>query len=317
MSNDPTGPSQNESLSKASHDPEFMKEFEKLIKRYAEAVSDGNAQEEQSAAMQTLMMVTEEATKNPTPNLLLKNEAHTCESQGDWAGAEAAYRKVLALEESLGNFGMIAKAHMDLCRLLRVLGRLDEAWQFACEAVAAARRTQIFSVLAMALDLQAHCALGREDRAAALKASSEAVQVIEPGRIYDSMRAKALIAHARCSLACGDPAAADSDLASSWELIQARFSTMMPGPLLTWANWWEVKSQLEEQRRNLNGAREAMSRAIEYFRRLQGPYGLLAVSRALQQASRLSTQAEDLLQAERASAEAKQIRSDLRLGFDR
>jgi tetratricopeptide (TPR) repeat protein len=316
MSNDPIGPSQNEPLPKASHDPGFMKEFEKVIKRYAEAASDGRAEEAQNAAMQALMMASEDAVKNPTPNLLLKKEAHSCETQGDWAAAEAAYRKALALEESSGNLGMIAKAHMDLCRLLRVLGRLDEARQFACEATAAARRTQIFPVLSMALDLQAHCALDRGDRAAALKASSEAVQVIEPGRIYDSMRAKALITHAKCSLASGDSAAADADLVSSWELLQARFSTLMPGPLLTLANWWEVKSQLEEHRRNLNGARESISRAIEYFRQLQGTYGLLAVARALQQASRLSTLAGDLLDAERTSAEVKQIRSDLRLVFD-
>jgi hypothetical protein len=71
-------------------------------------------EEVQNAAMQALLMAGEEALKNPTPSLLLKQEAGDCEDKGDWAGAEAACRKVVALEESLGNFGMIAKAYMDL-----------------------------------------------------------------------------------------------------------------------------------------------------------------------------------------------------------
>lgn len=314
MSDDPKGPDNRAPLSDAAPDAVFIQEFEKVIQSYAEAVTDDKPEEAQNAAMQALLMAGEEALKNPTPSLLLKQEAGDYENKGDWAGAEAAYRKVVVLEESSGNFGMIAKAQMDLSRLLRLLGRLDEAWRFACQATTSARHTEIFPVLLMALSNESLCALDRGDYAGALKTAAEGVQVIEPGKIYEQMSAKALITRARCLLATGDPAGADLDLASSWEKLKARFgSALMPGPLLALANWWEVKSQLEEKRANMEGAREAMARAIGYLRRMQGPYALFALARTLERVSALSSSGGESIEAERASSEAKAIRRDLHL----
>lgn len=314
MSDTPEGSGNKEPLREANPDPLFMTEFEKVIHSYAEAVTDDKPEEAQNAAMQALLMAGEEAVKHPTPSLRLKEEAGNCEDKRDWAGAEAAYRRVLALEESSGNFGMIAKAHIDLSRLLRLLDRHDEAWQFACQATAAARRAKIFPVLVMALSNESLCSLERTDYPAALAAASEGVQVIEPGKIYEQMRARALITRARCLLATGDHAAADLDLASSWEMLNTPLgSTLLPGPLLARANWWEVKSRLEEQRANVEGAREAMHGAIEHLRQLQGTYTLFAVARALERVSRLSILASDSFAAEHAAGEAKAIRRDLHL----
>jgi tetratricopeptide (TPR) repeat protein len=314
MSDDPKGPDNRAPLSDTAPDAVFMKEFEKVIQSYAEAVTDDKPEEAQNAAMQALLMAGEEALKNPAPSLLLKQEAGDCEDKGDWAAAEVAYRKVLALEESSGNFGMIAKAQMDLSRLLRLLGRLDEAWQFACQATVAARRTEIFPVLVMALNNESLCALDRGDYAAALKAAAEGVQVIEPGKMYELMRAQSLVTRARCLLVTGDPAGADLDLTSSWETLKARFgSASMPGPTWALANWWQVKSQLEEKRSNVGAAREAMAKALESFRQLQGPYALFAVARALERVCALSSLGGDPIEAERASTEAKAIRRDLHI----
>lgn len=286
-----------------------MKQFEEVIRSYADAVTQDRQEAAQAAAMQALLMAGEEALRNPTPNLLLKQEAQDCEARGDWMAAEAAYRKVLALEERSGNFGMIAKAHLDLSRLLRVLGRLEEACQSASQATVAAHSAQIFPLLVRTLESQAYCALDKGDLTAALAAASEAVQIIEPGKIYDLMRAKALITRAQCLLASGERASAESDLAQSWELLQTRSgSAIIPGPLLRLASWWEVKSQLEEQLRNPNAAREAMSQAVKYLRQLQGPYAQLALARTLQGVSRLSSEAEDSSEADRASTEAQEIR---------
>jgi len=313
MSNVPVDPGNSEAVPPVGSNAQFMKEFEKLIHSYADAVSKDKPQEAHNAAMQALLMAGEEALRNPTPSLLLKQEAADCEASGDWSGAETAYRKVLAMEETSGNFGMLAKAHMDLCVLLRTLARLDEASQFAAYATDAARRTQIFPVLVRALELQSFCALDRGDVAMALTSASEALQVIEPGKMFMLMRAKALITRARCEVAADQTEAADSDLASSWELLQARASPVTPGPLLALAYWWEVKGRLGEHRGNLPRAREAMTRAIEYFRQLNGPYAMVAVARALQQLSKVLGQTGDSLSAERASAEAKAIRSELHL----
>ena len=253
--------------------------------------------------------------QDPTPSLLLKQKARDSEDSGDWVGAEMAYREVLALEESLGDFGMIAKAHLDLSRLLRLLGRLHEAWQFACQATASARRTRIFPVRVMALGNESLCALDRGDSAVALKAASEAVQVIEPGKIHDVMRARAQVTRAGCLVATGDPLSADSDLWSSWDMLKfPPFGSMpMSGPVVALANWWEVKSQLEEQRGNVGGARAAMARAEGHLRLLQGPYALFARAKVLDHVAALSSLAGDSPAAERAAAEAKGIRIDLRV----
>jgi tetratricopeptide (TPR) repeat protein len=218
------------------------------------------------------------------------------------------------LDESAGNFGMIAKAQMDLCGLLRQVGRMDEAWQFACAATISARRAEIFPVLVMALEREAFCALDRGDLVKALAAASEAVQVIKPGKVHDGMRARALTTRARCLLAHGNLSEAELDLDSSWELLQARSGLqMLPGPIFTLANWWEVKSQLEATQGNLASAREAITRAIGYGRQLNGPHALLGLARALEKLGEISRMDGDWSAEERATREARSIREELHL----
>jgi tetratricopeptide (TPR) repeat protein len=296
----------------AAGDPPFMKKFEELIGSWAEATSEGKTEEAYAAAMQALIMAGEDALRNPTPELLLKQEADDLEHMGNWAEAEAVRRKVLSLEETSGNFGLIAKAQMDLCRVLRVVGRGEEASQFASAATASARRADIFPVLVMALECEAWCALDRGDSPKALAAASEAMQVFEPGKLFDQMRAKALTNRARCLLANNDSAGAETDLAASWELLQAHAgSRVMPGPILTLANWWEVKSQLEERQGKLESAREAIARAVEYRRRGESPYALFTLARALQKLGEISRAAGDLAGGDQAFNEAKSIRQRL------
>ncbi len=291
-----------------------MKEFEKVIMSYAEAASAGKTEEAHSAALQALIMAGAEALKNPTPALLLREEADDLESKGDWSGAEAVRRKVLALEASSGNLGIAVKAQMELCRLLRSVGRSDEACELASVATDSARRTGIFPLLVMALENEIFCVLDRGDFPKALAAASEAVQVIEPGKLYDQTRAKALTARARCWLANDSLASAETDLASGWELLQAQSgSCIMPGPIHTLANWWEVRSQFEERQGNLQSAKEAMKRAIEYRRQLQGPYALLVLARALDGFAKISRADGDLSGEEQALNEAKSIREGLHL----
>jgi hypothetical protein len=69
------------------------------------------------------------------------------------------------------------------------------------------------------LEQQAGCALARSNFAAALDAASEAVAAIEPGRVFDKLRAGAWVARARCRMACGDWSGGESDLAASQALL--------------------------------------------------------------------------------------------------
>jgi tetratricopeptide (TPR) repeat protein len=293
----------------------FMKRFEQTITSYAEAAEAGNAEKAQRVAMEALIMAAEEATRNPTPSLLLKQEAADCETKGDWAGAEEAYRKVLALEESTGNFGLIAKAHMDLSKTLRMVGRLAEARQFAENATECARKAQCFPVLVMALEHLVSCAEEKGDTETAIAAASEMVQVIEPRRLYDSMRARALVHRARCRIAKNDLENASADLASSWEFLNSpSVSSKMIGPNGTRAGWWEVKSRVLESQGALKDAQEAMAEAIEIRRQMQcWSSARFALAGALERLGDLAKQSSDFVASEKAIAEARSIREDLRL----
>jgi len=87
-----------------------MDKFTRGLDAFQKSVSARNAEQVEAAALDMLAAATEHAEQNPTPQLTLKLAAGECEARGDWAGAEACYRKVLALEEATGNCGLIPKS---------------------------------------------------------------------------------------------------------------------------------------------------------------------------------------------------------------
>jgi tetratricopeptide (TPR) repeat protein len=184
----------------------------------------------------------------------------------------------------------------------------------AASATAAARQAEMFPILVLALENEISCALARQEPQAALTAAIEMVQVIEPGKLYDSMRARALTSHARCLAATGDLAEAESRLAASWDLLQASgICQNLPGPIFALANWWEVKSQVLEQQGKIEDAREALTHSINYRRQNDSPYAVFLLIRTQEKSAALSQRAGDLTQAERAAAEANSLWKDLRL----
>ena len=62
-----------------------------------------HVEQAEAAGLNVLSLAAEEAEKNPTPELALREEARQCEARVDWAGAEACYHKVLALARTLGH----------------------------------------------------------------------------------------------------------------------------------------------------------------------------------------------------------------------
>ncbi len=314
VSGDDNNPGKLQVPSDDAPDSAFMKKFEEALGTWAEATEADNAEDAQAAAMELLALTADLQLKNPSPDVRLMNEADDLECEGGWGEAEAVRRKVLALEESSGNFGMIAKAQMDLCRSLLQVGRGEEAWQLAGAATVSARRINISLLIVMALLNEAFCALAMEDPGRALAAASEAVQLIEPVKLQANMRAKALTARARCLLATGDPAGAEEDLASAWELLPANPGLMMmPGPIWTLANGWEAKSRLEHRLGNDFRAREAITLAIEHRRHAEGAHALLALARSLELLGEISRAGGDLAAEEQALHEAKSIREGLHI----
>src|SRR3954452_1288914 len=148
--------SENEKSSEPN--PEFMKDFQKKIEAYASAAEAGDQDTATQAAFAALTMAGFEAMNNPTPEIVLGQEAQEHEAAQNWAGAEAAYRKLLALHEASGNPVFVIKPHLDLSRLFSLLNRHDEAWEQACAASEAGRKADMFMLLIRALDNEAECA---------------------------------------------------------------------------------------------------------------------------------------------------------------
>jgi tetratricopeptide (TPR) repeat protein len=147
---------------------------------FQKGASTGNSEQMEAAALNAFVAAAEEAERNPSASLLLKNAASECEARGDWAGAEARYREVLALEEASGNHGLIFKARYDLSGLFQLLGNLERASAWVLAATDSARQADCFPLLFMALENQARFALKRSDYAGALEAASEAVAIVKP-----------------------------------------------------------------------------------------------------------------------------------------
>jgi tetratricopeptide (TPR) repeat protein len=297
-----------------------MREFRRAIEDFQKGAESRSPGQMEAAAISALTAATELAEKNPTPDLELKQRADDCESRGDWAGAEARYRQALEYVQSQANPGMVSKAHHDLGRLYQLIGELDKAEESARAAIAAARQARLFPLLVMGLELQASCALKRSDGAGALKAISEALSVIEPGPIYEGMRAGALVARARCRMASGDWAGAERDLiASKLLLLNSTVSPLFAGAHGRVAQWWEATAENRAHKGDLEGALEAWEEAVKSRRHVaslahvSGPYtqaSLADVLKKFGQACEAAGRTED---ASRAMTESDSIRSELRL----
>ena len=163
--------------------------FIRAITAYSAAAEQGNAEQLESAALEVFTLAVQRAEKNPSPDLALTKEAAACEERGDWPGAESRYRQLVAMAEASARLPQLSQANLKLCQLFLLLERFDAASEYAASASAAARRADISSLLVVALQTQAICALRRSELAGALQAATEAVGLVEAGRQHDHLRA--------------------------------------------------------------------------------------------------------------------------------
>ena len=294
--------------------PASMDAMMRALEAYKEGTLANNAEQVEAAALDALRIAAEEAEKNPSPELVFKMEAGDCEARGDWAEAEACYRKALSIQEATGNFGLVFKTHYDLGRLFLLVGDLEKAETCARAATAAARQTDLSAVQVMALQNQANCALRRLDYAGALEAASEAVALVEPGRLQDRRRASAWVTRARCRLAAGDLEGAGSDLAACQPILLGRDeSPMFAGVHSDAAAWWEVAAGIRARHRDLAGAVEAWTQAVKGRRHVaslghvSGPHTFAALACALRHLGEALHAAGQPEESQAALAEAQQI----------
>jgi tetratricopeptide (TPR) repeat protein len=316
----PGDPNTSEKTENISGPP---KAFLEAIEAFQKGAAAGNSEQMEAAALNALAVAAEEEVRNPTPSVTLKTEAGECMAQGDWAGAEAKYRNVLALEEASGNHGLIFKAHYDLSRLFNLLGDLERAFVWARTATDEARKAHCFPVLVMGLVNQANCALKRLEHSAALEAASEAVAIVEPGRMYESMRAGALVVRARCHLALNDIASAETDLAVSRPvLLDRQVSLFFAGANSRAAEWWEATAEVCSLKGDVMGACDAWAEAVKIRRNVAslmhvaGPGTRAALAHSLRRLSESLQVAGKQEEGPVAMAEAQHIWAELGLPHD-
>jgi tetratricopeptide (TPR) repeat protein len=269
--------------------PGLLDRFKQLLEEFAESKMAGDEPAAMTKALEAFSLASEETARNPTPELLMMEEADDRECHGDWAAAERARREVLRLSETEGNLGIIAKAHHDLSQFFQLRGRLDEAWTSALDATAAARRFELDMALAMMLENEAWCALIRGQADRALQAVEEGLNQLEATPMTRTSHARLRVLEARCLAARQDWSAAEVVLAKAREWMDADgLSSVCPGPIATKAACWEVEAALCTGRNDPEGAVEAWRKAVEMrrsrtgFAHLRGPYTLMGLGRALE-----------------------------------
>jgi tetratricopeptide (TPR) repeat protein len=298
---------------------EFNRKFGELVVTAAGAANAGKDEDAQQAAMKMLLMAGAKALKNPGPDTELGNTISACEGSGDWAGAEKARRKLLALRKQEGCAGMITKAQFDLSRLLRLLGRLDESWRYARAACKSASEADLAPLTVMTLENEAQCALERKDAGRALAAAEEAITLVKPERMQNLIRLRTLTLRAHCLLETGDEAGAERDLKAASKLESDLVFAGMGGAINAQARRREIQAELQVRRKNLPGAVKNLKRAVALWRKgadgCCGPssYALVARARGLERLAAISKRLGNMTEAREALRKARSLRDEAKV----
>jgi len=304
----------------ASVNEGFMEKFQGVIESYASAINAEDQEKADQAAMSALMLVAMEEIEHPSPYGQLSEKASEHLMAGNWQAAEDAYRELIAMEEKIGKPGLTTKPLMDLSKLFYLRGRLDDAWAFAQAATESARRSEISTLLAMALDHQATCSLARGKPEEALAAAEEALRVIEPGKMGDLMRSMAYANRGRALSGIGRMAAAEIDLEAAWAILRSkRQSRIGTGPVVAIARCFELEAELYAWQKRFPEAILKLKQALEQRRQVGGrlmelsPHPAAAVARDLERLAEIHRENGDAVEAKEAQQEAAELWKQIHL----
>ena len=289
-------------------------EFERLLKAFHAAQERGDFEQAESIGVQCLVFASEDAERNPSESLRAVQEAHEHEDAARWEQAEAAHRRALALAQAEGNEAMIFKAHDDLRSLYAICGEPDKALHAAQAALEAARKTDMAPLHLVGLGGLFQCHLMKGDMTSATAVADEAVQVVPAEKMYDGLRARALLMRARCRVEQGQVSQAGRDLEVAWRTLapQAK-ATMFAGVQSSLAVWWEITARIKTRAEDFTAAAQAMGKAVKFRRtvsqlpQLEGPHKHHALAKALREYSVVLLAAGEMEAATGAFDESREI----------
>lgn len=294
-------------------------ELNKLLDERRSAIDEGRYGDAGAAGSKFMDMLLEEMIEEGPPvEVLIGLEACACKENGDWAGAEAAYRKLLEMQlASNSPFGIEHWAYSELAGLKALLDEHETAYELAQAATAAARRSNLELTVSITLvgEVWALVPLGRFIEAEA--AADEAVQILGDGKQYDAGRGQALVARAYCRFELENHEAAAIDLDNAWKCL-APYSVVKDaaGIQSTLATYWWIKATMQAAGGDWASASVAWSNAIAHRRSVAGQCGVNAqhaLAKTLWRFANTAIQAGDNSQAEAALAECRSIRERIHL----
>jgi hypothetical protein len=251
-------------------------ELAALLKAYAEAVSNENAEEAEVAALQVWQSMAEQEETTKSPWLQAMEEATACELAFDWTGAEEAYKR--AVEASNDQAMLKSKALGSLSALYSMLDLDVLAWEAAQAATRIARMEAISSLVSLALLAEAKLYLKAKDLKIVLNVINEAFYAIEDGPLHNLERAYALVLRAEYWTKEGTLKKAEQDLSIAWKMLEPMDMPHAAGWQTGLASYWAATARFRAELGDAKGAIEAWHEAVKRRRlisllpQLEGPY---------------------------------------------
>jgi hypothetical protein len=193
---------------------------------YANAVKTGNVAEAEAATQKIWQHLAETQGEEPSPWLETMQDAHRCEAAFDWPAAEEAYTR--AVRAAADQPGLQCGAYRELSRFHRLFDREALALQTAHLATEAARRQNIPSMIAVALQVESALHLNARDYPAAWKLIAETFASLEEGPMHNLPRALAFLVRGEYLIEHERFPEAEADLTSAWGLMEP-WSEAQPG----------------------------------------------------------------------------------------
>ena len=233
-------------------------EFEELLRKSQEAAAAGNGKAVGELAIAMLARATQWALTHPSPEDAIYERARDCEAGGDWTEAESARKSILALALQHPTTGYACKAHWELANHYATRGRIDEALAHAQAGLDSARKSDIPTLVHMALERQCRTLLQKGNVQGALDAIEEGLSLTPNEPLTSNSRARALTFRARCQARLGRFDDAEINLKEAAEILEPPDpDKAMPGVRSGMALWWRASSILCAQRNDWAGALKA------------------------------------------------------------
>ena len=192
-----------------------------------------------------------------------RQRARACAEKGDEAGAEAAWREVIAAEIQTGDAAFISKAYLHFgCWLLHV-GQDESAFANSVPLVEVSRKAEFSFVLWKALEHRVVCATRLNLMAPAMEAAEEAIRLADGCEDLVDHRGWSRVLRGRSLLELGEVERASEDLEASREHFTDDARPKWQEDAFNWRiHWWELAAEIRMEQRDVRASVQAWAKVV-------------------------------------------------------